>query len=128
MPAPYANIDVNTGEVQEKSKFNKFGTNLLRHIVFGVEIIPIKYFSLQVSYNYNVRQEMRAIEKPGAIGFAYGAGIHVHYFDLYYARSHNNLASVPNHFTLSTNIVNLVKSKENKGVRKEKMKENNEKQ
>ena len=114
---PYANIDVNSGEVIEKTKINKFGNNLLRHIVFGIEI-PTKYFSLQVSYNYNVRQEMRAIEKPGAVGFAYGAGIHVHHFDLYYARSHNNLASVPNHFTLSTNITNLIKSRENKGVKK----------
>jgi hypothetical protein len=117
---PYAEFDVNTGEMKEKTKINKFGNNLFRHIVFGLEIIPIKYFSLQVSYNYNVRQEMRAIEKPGAIGFAYGAGIHVYHFDLYYARSHNNLASVPNHFTLSTNIVNLMKNKANKEVREHK--------
>jgi len=122
---PYAEFDVNTGKVVEKPKIRKFGNNLLRHIVLGVEIIPIKYFSLQVSYNYNVRQEMRAIEKPGAIGLAYGAGIHVYNFDLYYARSHNNLVSVPNHFTLSTNIVNLIKDKENKKIEKAKKMEIN---
>jgi len=116
---PFAHHDNLTGEVMEKTKINRFGNNLFRHIVIGVEIIPIKYFSLQVSYNYNVRQEMRTFEKPGAIGFAYGAGIHVHHFDLYYARSHNNLASVPNHFTLSTNIASLMKSKENKGKEKQ---------
>jgi len=115
---PYANIDVMTGEVIEKTKLNKFGNNLLRHIVFGLEVTIKKYVSLQISYNYNVRQEMRAIEKPGFIGFAYGAGIHVYHFDLYYARSHNNLASVPNHFTLSTNIADLIKSKESRRVRK----------
>jgi hypothetical protein len=119
---PFANYDATTGEVIEKTKINRFGNNLLRHFVFGVEIIPIKYFSLQVSYNYNTRQEMRAHEKPGAVGFAYGAGIHVHYFDLYYARNHNNLASVPNHFTLSTNIESLLKSKGKKDVQEVKKK------
>jgi len=115
---PFAEYDVSTGEMKEKTKINRFGNNLFRHIVVGVEL-PLKYFSLQVSYNYNVRQEMRAYEKPGVIGLAYGVGIHVHHFDLYYARNHNNLASVPNHFTLSTNIVSLMKSKENKAVKKE---------
>jgi hypothetical protein len=104
--------------VKEKTKINRFGNNLFRHVVIGLEIIPVKYFSLQVSYNYNVRQEMKAYEKPGAIGLAYGAGIHVAHFDLYYARNHNNLASVPNHFTLSTNIAALMKAKENKVVKK----------
>jgi len=116
---PFAESDHTTGEIKEKTKINRFGNNLFRHIVVGVELTPMKYFSLQVSYNYNVRQEMRAYEKPGVIGLAYGVGIHVHYFDLYYARNHNNLASVPNHFTLSTNIASLMKSKENKGVKKE---------
>jgi hypothetical protein len=101
---PFANIDATTGEVIEKNKARQFANNLFRHVILGLEIIPIKYISLQVSYNYNVRQEMRAYEKPGAVGFAYGVGIHVYHFDLYYARSHNNLASVPNQFTLSTNI------------------------
>ena len=108
---PFVNIDVTTGEPVQKSKFRQFGNNLLRHIVFGLEIIPMKYFSLQVSYNYNVRQEMRSHQKPGVVGLAYGAGLHVYKFDLYYARSHNNLASVPNHFTLSTNISNFIKKK-----------------
>ncbi|MDR2406718.1 MAG: type IX secretion system protein PorQ [Bacteroidales bacterium] len=108
---PFATVDATTGEVIEKTKARQFANNLFRHIVFGLEIIPVKYVSLQVSYNYNVRQEMRANERKGAVGFAYGVGIHVYHFDLYYARNHNNLASVPNHFTLSTNIGTLLKNK-----------------
>jgi hypothetical protein len=108
---PFATIDATTGEVIEKTKARQFANNLFRHIVFGLEITPVKYISLQVSYNYNVRQEMRAEAKPGMVGFAYGVGIHVYHFDLYYARSHNNLASVPNHFTLSTNIGAFLKNK-----------------
>jgi hypothetical protein len=108
---PFSPPDAITGEVIEKPKARQFANNLFRHIVFGLEIIPVKYISLQISYNYNVRQEMRAHEKPGMVGFAYGAGIHVYHFDLYYARNHNNLASVPNHFTLSTNIGAFLKNK-----------------
>jgi len=111
---PFANIDPATGAKVDKPKWRQFANNLFRHFVFGLEIKPIKYFSLQVSYNYNVRQEMRAYEKPGVVGFAYGLGLHVYHFDLYYARSHNNLASVPNHFTLSTNIGDIMRSKANK--------------
>ena len=108
---PFATIDVTTGEPVPRPKFRQFTNNMFRHIVFALEIMPMKYFSLQVSYNYNTRQEMRSYQKPGAVGFAYGAGLHLYKFDLYYARSHNNLASVPNHFTLSTNISNLLKKK-----------------
>ena len=108
---PYTTIDAITGEPIQKPKGRQFANNLFRHIVFGLEILPMKYFSIQLSYNYNVRQEMRSHEKPGIVGFAYGAGLHIYNFDLYYARSHNNLASVPNHFTLSTNIGKLLKKK-----------------
>jgi hypothetical protein len=108
---PFANIDATTGEILEKPKARQFANNLFRHIVFGLEITPVKYVSLQVSYNYNVRQEMRAYERTGVVGFAYGVGIHVNHFDLYYARNHNNLASVPNHFTLSTNLGTLLKNR-----------------
>ena len=109
---PFANIDPTTGEKIERTKVRHFANNLFRHFVFGLEIKPIKYLSLQVSYNYDVRQEMKAYEKPGVIGLAYGIGIHVYHFDLHYARNHNNLASVPNHFTLSTNIGDFLKNKE----------------
>ena len=108
---PYVNIDAITGEPVGRPKARQFANNLFRHFVFGLEILPIKYFSIQLSYNYNVRQEMRSHEKPGVVGFAYGAGLHIHNFDLYYARSHNNLASIPNHFTLSTNIGKFLKQK-----------------
>ncbi|MDR1877968.1 MAG: type IX secretion system protein PorQ [Bacteroidales bacterium] len=108
---PFATIDAETGEIKQQPKWRQFTNNLFRHFVFGLEILPVKYISLQVSFNYDVRQEMRSIEKPGMTGFAYGAGIHVYHFDLYYARNHNNLASVPNHFTLSVNISNFLKDK-----------------
>jgi hypothetical protein len=108
---PFTTIDPTTGEEIGKTKARQFANNLFRHIVFGLEIIPVKYLSLQVSYNYNVRQEMRAEGRKGVVGFAYGMGLHVYHFDLYYARNHNNLASVPNHFTLSTNIGTFLKNK-----------------
>jgi hypothetical protein len=92
----------------------KFADNLFRHFAFGLEILPSKYFTLQLSYNYNTRQEMRIFGRRGVAGLAYGMGLHIQNFHLYYARSHGSMASVPNHFTLSTNIADLAKNKNNK--------------
>jgi hypothetical protein len=108
---PFATIDAATEQVIEKPKWKQIGNTIFRHLVFALEILPVKYISLQLSYNFNVREEMKAFEKKGIVGFAYGAGIHVYHFDLYYARSHTNLASVPNHFTISTRIGDFLKNK-----------------
>jgi hypothetical protein len=45
---------------------------------------------------------------------AYGVGLHIRKVHLYYARSHGSMASVPNHFTLMTNVQDLMKNKNNK--------------
>jgi len=112
MTDPFAPSNPSTGEKTSLPAGKKFADNLFRHFVFGLEILPSKYFSLQVSYNYNTRQEMKIYSKKGVAGLAYGVGLHIHHFDLYYARSHGSMASVPNHFTLSTNIKKLMTSKD----------------
>ncbi|MCL2131970.1 MAG: type IX secretion system protein PorQ [Lentimicrobiaceae bacterium] len=111
---PFTPIDGSTGNKVPLSKGRKFAENLLRHFAFGLEILPMEYLSFQVSYNYNTRQEMRIYDRRGVAGLAYGFGLHIQEFHLYYARSHGSMASVPNHFTLSTNIQDLVKNKQNK--------------
>ncbi|MDR1792069.1 MAG: type IX secretion system protein PorQ [Bacteroidales bacterium] len=106
---PFAQIDVMTGEVAPASKAAQFADKLFRHFIFGLEILPMKYFSLQVSYNYNTLRQMRTYQKRGVIGLAYGVGLHIYHFNFYYARSHSNLGSVPNQFTISTNISEFIK-------------------
>lgn len=111
---PFTPIDYSTGDKKPLSTGKKFAENLFRHVVLGLEILPMEYLSFQVSYNYNTRQEMRIYNRRGVAGLAYGVGLHIHHVHLYYARSHGSMASVPNHFTLMTNVQDLVKNKNSK--------------
>ncbi len=106
---PFATTDVTTDTVISKTNIQQFADNLFRHFIFGVEIIPSKYFSLQFAYNYNTRQEMKAYERKGFVGFSYGVTLHIYHFNIQYARVHNNLASTPNYFTLSTKLTDFIK-------------------
>jgi len=111
---PFTATDGSTGKKVPLSTGKKFAENLFRHFVFGLEILPMKYLSFQLSYNYNTRQEMRIYNRQGVAGLAYGMGLHICHFHLYYARSHGSMASVPNHFTLTTHVQDLMKNKEKK--------------
>lgn len=106
---PFAERDIESGSIKQKTNVRKFTDNLFRHVIIGIEILPTKYFSLQFAYNYNTRQEMKAYARKGAVGFSYGVSLHLFNFNLQYARAHNNLASTPNYITLSTNITNFLK-------------------
>ncbi|MDD3691490.1 MAG: type IX secretion system protein PorQ [Bacteroidales bacterium] len=106
---PFLQIDAVTGTFKEKTNFQQFANNLFRHFVIGIEILPAKYLSLQFAYNYNTRQEMKAFERTGFVGFSYGLSIHIYNIKVQYARAHNNLASTPNYFTFSTLISKFLK-------------------
>lgn len=106
---PFAETDVTADTVITKTDVQQFADNLFRHFIIGIEIIPSKYFSLQFAYNHNTRQEMKAYERKGFVGFSYGLTLHIYHFNIQYARVHNNLASTPNYFTLSTNLSNFLK-------------------
>jgi len=111
---PFAPTDGNTGNRVPLSAGKKFAENLFRHFVFGLEILPVKYLTFQVSYNYNTHQEMRIFNRRGVAGLAYGVGLHIKQCHVYYARSHGSMASVPNHFTVAVNIQDLMKNKSEK--------------
>ncbi|OQA85441.1 MAG: hypothetical protein BWY27_01298 [Bacteroidetes bacterium ADurb.Bin234] len=101
---PFQETDATTGSLKKKTNFQQFTNNLFRHFIIGVEIIPIKYFSVHFAYNYNTRQEMKAYARKGFVGFSYGLSLRIYNINVQYARVHNNLASTPNYFTFSTII------------------------
>lgn len=93
-----------TGEVVEDSGIENFADNLMRHIVFGGELLIGKNISLRGGYNYKRRQEMKVHTKPGTVGFSWGIGIRISKFHISYARSAFHLAGSPNYITLTTNL------------------------
>jgi hypothetical protein len=112
---PLLEVDAMTGEKKYPKKFNQGINNFFRHINFGLEIIPVKYLSLFVSYNHNQNREMRISQKKSMAGFAYGFQIDIKSIQFGFSRSHYAVGATPNYFTFSLNINDMSQlSKEKK--------------
>ena len=104
---PMLEIDAMTGDPKYPSKFKRGVDNFFRHINFGLEIIPVKYLSLFVSYNHHQNREMRIPQKKTMAGFAYGFQIDIKSIQFGFSRSHYAAGATPNYFTFSLNINDL---------------------
>ena len=93
-----------TGEPLPDNKFAKFGDNLMRHLIFGIEFIPFENFYLRAGYNYQRRQELKISSRTAMVGFSYGFGIKISKFHLSYGRATYHLAGASNHFSVSTDF------------------------
>ena len=97
-------VDPLTGEVTERSRFNEIGDNVLRHLVFGLEFLPMKNFHFRLGYNHKRRKELAIPDKMGFSGISWGFGIKVYKFNIDFGRSRYHLAAVANHFTVRVNL------------------------
>ncbi len=102
-------IDPFSGEPVSKNKFEIFGDKIMRHAIFGVEFLPVENFYLNISYNYQRRQEMKIQLKTSLVGFSWGFGFKVSKFHFSYGRASYHLAGASNHFSLSTNFTEFYK-------------------
>ena len=91
-------------EEVRRSGFDIFGDRLMRHLVFGVELLPGENFHFDVGYNYKRRQEMKVVAKPGMVGFSWGFGFRISKFHLAFGRASYHLAGGTSHFSLTTNL------------------------
>lgn len=83
-----------------------FGKQLMRHTVFGVEILPSENFILRAGYNYQRRQELKFEDRASTVGISGGFGIKIKRFRLDYAIARYHLAGSSNLFSLSINLNN----------------------
>ncbi|HHW59785.1 MAG: type IX secretion system protein PorQ [Bacteroidales bacterium] len=93
-------IDPFTNEYIEPKKFAKITDEFMRHFAFGIEIIPTKFLSLMIGYNYQNRQEMTIESRKGLIGFSFGVGLYTRRFSFIYSYNISHLAYGPNNFSL----------------------------
>jgi len=77
------------------------GEDVLRHIVFGAELIPSEAFWIGAGLNYQRRAEMRTELRSGMAGFTAGFGIRTKAFELAYGHDAFHPAGGSNHFTLT---------------------------
>ena len=92
------------GDAETKNKYEALGDNLLRHTIFGMEIIPGKNFYVGMGYNYQRRQELQISPRVGMVGFSFGFGLRISKFHFSYGRASYHLAGGSNHFSMSTNL------------------------
>jgi hypothetical protein len=78
-----------------------FGENLLRHVIFGIEVLPADILWFGVGLNYQRRSEMRIEQRAGMTGFSAGFGIRTKAFELAYGRDAYHLAGGSNHLTIT---------------------------
>ena len=91
-------LPVSTGEPEISD--SDFGENLLRHMVFGIELIPHKNFYVSGGYNYQRRSELKVDQKVSTVGLSWGFGIKTSFIDVEFGRATYHLAGSGNHISL----------------------------
>jgi hypothetical protein len=76
---------------------SEFLENLMRHFVFGAELIPHRNFWLSAGYNYQRRRELQTEARIAAVGFSWGFGINTTLLDIEFGRATYHLAGSSNH-------------------------------
>ena len=87
-------------EIASDKSGSDFGENLLRHLIFGVELIPHKNFYLSGGYNHQRRSELKVDAKGATVGFSWGFGIKTSAVDFEFGQAIYHLAGSSNHITM----------------------------
>ena len=88
-------LNENTGmmEWEHESRLERFGQEMWRHVVMGVEVMPIDGFFFRAGYNPLRREELQVKQMKSTVGFSWGAGLRIRPFLLEYANAKYHLAS-----------------------------------
>ena len=90
---PYYTHDSNSDQMELKSNF---GTNLFRHLIFGLQYSPNEKVYAALAYNYKTRTDMSTYSRNFLSGFSIGLGFKVKSFrvGLAYAMPHKSGSSL----------------------------------
>ena len=94
----------NPNEINIFEREEGFAKQIMRHLVWGVEILPSKNFIIRTGYNYQRRQELKFEEKLSTVGLSAGFGVKVKRFQFDFATTRFHLAGTSNLFSLSINL------------------------
>lgn len=78
--------------------------NAMRHLIIGVEFLPLKSFYASIGYNHQQHQEMKLTNKSGFTGFSWGFGIKLKKTGFSFGHSSYHLAGGSNHFSVYFDI------------------------
>lgn len=100
---PYYDSGDGTQSSETKKK-DSFGSNLFRHLIFGVEYIPSERFFIGLGYNYKTRTDMATYQRNFLSGFSIGGGINVKRFGIGFAMSQPHTGATTFMVNISTRI------------------------
>ncbi|MCM1504821.1 MAG: type IX secretion system protein PorQ [Muribaculum sp.] len=83
---------------------DSFGSNLFRHLVFGIEFIPSERFYVGIGYNYKTRTDMATYQRSFLSGFSIGTGINVKRFGIGISLSQPHTGATTFMLNLTTRI------------------------
>ncbi|MDE5923623.1 MAG: hypothetical protein K2G79_09070, partial [Muribaculum sp.] len=95
--------DGSAGSDMEKK--DSFGSNLFRHLVFGVEWLPSDRLYIGVGYNYKTRTDMGTYSRNMLSGFSACAGINVSRFSVGIALAQPHIGATTFMLNLSTRLL-----------------------
>lgn len=107
--SPYYKIaDVNNPK-SELIEEESFGSNLLRHLAFGVDILPTNNVYLAVGYNYRTRTDMATYKRDFLSGLSAGGGLKVRAFSFGVAVARPHTGAMTVMVNLNSSIGELLK-------------------
>lgn len=89
-------------------KKESFGSNLFRHIVFGVDFVPSDRFFVALGYNYKTRTDMSTYKRSFLSGFSLAAGMNVSRFNFSLAFGQPHSGATTLMFNLNMNLKDLI--------------------
>ena len=107
--SPYYKIEDINNPNSDLIKKESFGSNLLRHLVFGVEVLPSNTIYLGLGYNYRMRTDMATYKRDFMSGMSVCGGLKVKAFGVgaAFARPHSGATTMM--FNLTASIGELLK-------------------
>lgn len=115
---PFMEMDAITNTLIYPTKASQFFDNFFRHFIFGVELEPSKYFSLQFAYNHNAHQEMKVVSRKSFAGFSYGFQLNIKGVRFGFSRLHFAPGNTPNCLSLALDFNQLSQNHQEKKAKK----------
>lgn len=98
-------------EEESKDWYMEAGTNLLRHLTVGAEILLGKKLYFAAGYNFKKSAELALEEGTGGAGLSLGLGVKISKLRISYGRSKYHAAGATNYLTLNANIDDFLTTK-----------------
>lgn len=96
-------VDALTGDTVPVPKAG-FVEKAARHLTYQLEILFSQNFHIRAAYDYQRRQEMKLVERPGLSGFTFGVGLYFKKFTVDYGFGVVSRAGFQHMISLSTDL------------------------